>query len=60
MAIKPGNLEFDNLNKNNLEKHGIREILKKNWKNLEFCTKIMEKTGIFFLLELFNKFDIII
>ena len=36
---KPGktlkNLKFDNLGKNNLEKPGIREILKKTWKNLE-------------------------
>ena len=37
VAKKPGNLEFDNLGKKNLE-------------NLEFCTKVVEKPGIFFNL----------
>ena len=43
VATLPGNLEIDNLGKKNLEKPAILEILKKNWKNLEFYRNIFKK-----------------
>ena len=46
VATLPGNLEFDNLGKNNLEKPEIWEILKKPGKTLNFEQKSLEKPRI--------------
>ena len=45
MAKKSGNLEFDNLGKENLEKRGIWEILEKNLEKPGIFTNIFKKPG---------------
>ena len=62
MAIKPGNMVFDNLDKKPgilYKNHGKSlNYVQKSWKHLEFCTKITEKPGIS-LIWFFLNFNII-